>query len=96
MLVMLDNSVKAEPMVVKALRRVRVLSVPLEALVAKAVVTVDRSMKPEGTAPLESFVLREAVIVEKSTPPEATEVAVTPERCEPSPKKAPAVTEETT
>lgn len=93
---MLDREVNADPIVVNALSRERVLSVPLEALVANAVVTVERSTKPDGIAPLESFVFREAVMVEKSTPPEATEVAVTPVKCEPSPKYAPAVTLETT
>lgn len=75
---MLDKTVKAEPIVLSAFRRVSVLSVPLEALVANAVVTVERSTKPDGMAPLDNFVFKDAVMVEKSTPPEATEVAVTP------------------
>lgn len=77
---MLEREVNADPIVFSALSLVNVLSVPLEALVARAVVTVERSTNPEGIAPLESFVLREAVMVEKSTPPEATDVAVTPLR----------------
>lgn len=85
-LVMLDRAVNADPIVFNALSRVNVLSVPLDAFVASAVVTVDRSTNPEGIAPLESFVLSEAVMVEKSTPPDATDVAVTPDKCEPSPK----------
>lgn len=83
--VMLDSAVKAEPTVDNALSRVNVLSVPLDALVARDAVTVERSIKPDGTAPLESFVLSDAVIVEKSTPPEATDVAVIPVSCEPLP-----------
>lgn len=83
--VMLDKTVKADPMVVRALRRVNVLSVPLEAFVARAVVTVERSTNPDGIAPLDNFVFSDVVMVEKSTPPDATEAAFTPVNPKPLP-----------
>lgn len=53
-LVMLDNAVNADPIVLSAFSRVSVLSVPLDALVANAVVIVEKSTPPDPTVTLVS------------------------------------------